>query len=278
MESYAPFPGLWGEPTSTVDWCEANYEHTRYIAEFFNTLSSVSIVAAGVLGLYLHHRLLEQRFLLCFASVALVGLGSVAFHGTLRFELQLLDELPMLYSAIIMVYILLQNKPERRFGRWLPTLLLLHALLVTSLSAFTRGSLQFYLFHLSFGSLEFASLYGVYRVQRTRNDRRLSRLFRGGMAAYAVALALWFLDLKFCQVLSVELPRLGLPNPQLHAFWHVLVSYGFYCLLLVVAYDRLGWLGRTPRLEHLLGFIPYLGNSGPSATADRAAHTHPSDS
>src|SRR5690606_36404724 len=205
---------------------------------------------------------LEERFLLCFASVALVGLGSMAFHGTLRFELQLLDELPMLYSAIIMVYILLENTAEgragRRFGPWLPLVLGLHALLVTSLSGLTRGSLQFYLFHVSFGTLEFASLYGVYRVQRARNDRSLSRLVRKGMAAYAVALVLWFVDLKLCELLAVELPRLGVPNPQLHAAWHILVSYGFYCLLLVVAYDRLRRLGGTPRLERRLGFIPYL--------------------
>ena len=26
--------GVWGEPTSTLDWCEENYVVTRYVAEF----------------------------------------------------------------------------------------------------------------------------------------------------------------------------------------------------------------------------------------------------
>ena len=26
--------GFWGEPTSTLDWCEENYVVTKYVAEF----------------------------------------------------------------------------------------------------------------------------------------------------------------------------------------------------------------------------------------------------
>jgi dihydroceramidase len=191
MGGSPPVLGFWGAPTSTVDWCEANYAHSAYIAECFNTLSSLAIVATGLLGLWLHRRLLEARFLLCFASVALVGLGSIAFHATLRFELQMADELPMLYSAIIMVYILLENRPERRFGAWFPLALAAHAALVTALS---RGPLQFYLFHLSFGSLETFSLVGVYLLQRRHGTVAARRLFRTGIAAYLLAVALWFID------------------------------------------------------------------------------------
>jgi dihydroceramidase len=238
-----------------VDWCERNYVHSHYVCELFNTFSSLAMVAAGLTGIALH-RSLERRFLLAFAAVALVGIGSIAFHASLRFELQLLDELPMLYSALIMVYILLENRSERRFGIWFPALLVLHAALVTGLTAFTRGDLQFYLFHASFGSLEFFGLYRVYRISRRSSDRAVHRLFRLGMSAYAIALVCWFTDLRACELLDGTLPRLGLVNPQLHAWWHVLVSGGLYLLVVLVAYDRLQVLGREPRLARVLGVIP----------------------
>jgi dihydroceramidase len=187
-----------------------------------------------------------------------VGLGIIAFYATLRFELEMADELPMLYSAIIMVYILLENRRERRFGRWLPLLLGAHAALVTALTAFTRGPVQFYAFHASFGSLETFSLWGVYRLQRAHGAPSVRRLFRWGIASYLVAVLLWFIDLRFCPLLSQTLPALGAFNPQLHAVWHLLVSAGFYALLLVTAHVRLERLGEQPTFERWRGLVPIL--------------------
>ena len=112
--------GFWGPVTSTVDWCEVNYEHSRYVCEFFNTVSSVAMLLTGALGLRFHRRCLEPRFRLAFLLLCLVGIGSIAFHATLRFEFQMLDELPMLYVALVLVYILCEDGPAPRYGRRFP--------------------------------------------------------------------------------------------------------------------------------------------------------------
>jgi dihydroceramidase len=233
------FPdGIWGPPTSSVDWCEQNYRFSPYVCELFNTLSSLAMVTVGVVGFLRHRKTLETRFLLAFIAIAVVGLGSTLFHGTLRFELQMLDELPMLYLALIMVFILLELGPGRRYGRLLPVALALHGVLVTALSALTRGRLQFFVFHVSFGSLEAFALFRVYLLYRASTNPRVHRLFRLGMTSYLVAVLLWFVDLKFCDFVSVTLPRIGIPNPELHAVWHVLVSFGFYLLVVLIAEER----------------------------------------
>jgi dihydroceramidase len=251
--------GYWGAVTSSIDWCETNYVHLRYICEFFNTVSSFAMLGVGLLGLLLHRRVFERRFLLAFFALAVVGFGSAAFHATLRYEFQMLDELPMLYLALVMVFILVENRPVkhrsgRRLGPWFPWALAAHGVLVTLLSAGTRGSLQFLAFHLSFGSLELFCLVCVTLLYRRSRNSGARQLYRLGMSAYLLAIVLWFIDLRFCSFLNTALPF----NPQLHALWHLLVSLGFYCLIVFIAHERLSALGAEPKLRAAVGVLPRL--------------------
>jgi dihydroceramidase len=249
--------GFWGQPTSSVDWCEANYAHSHYVCELFNTASSVAMVVVGVLGALWHRRLLERRFTLAFSSVAVVGVGSAAFHGTLLMQLQMLDELPMLYTATLLVYTLVEDQPTARFGARLKVGLLVYLAIATYGAAFTRGQVQFWFFQITFAALEFYALYRTYLLHRASTSPTLRRLFRTGMSLYAAAVVLWFIDLNFCTGLVAGFASLGLPNLELHAWWHLLVSAGFYALILVIAHERLRTLGATPHLAIQCG-IPRL--------------------
>ena len=83
---------------ASIDWCEANYQITDYIVEFWNALSSLSFVGIGLLNLYILPRLqgtFIEKMIACLYVV--VGLGSFAFHGTLKYHYQLWDEIPMLW-------------------------------------------------------------------------------------------------------------------------------------------------------------------------------------
>jgi dihydroceramidase len=164
-----------------------------------------------------------------------------------------------------MIYALLEDRPARRFGLWFPALLAAGGVVVSLLTALSRGRVEFWVFQVSFTSAEFYGLYRVWRIHRRSRDPRVHRLFRAGMAFYAVAVVSWVVDMRLCSFVSRTLPAVGLFNPQLHAVWHVFVAFGFYTLVVLIALDRCDVLGREVRLERWLGIAPRLASSGSDA-------------
>lgn len=77
--------GFWGDTTSTLDWCENNYELSWYIAEFYNTVTNLAMILPGLYGMYEVSKYnLEFRFFMSYLLLFLVGVGSSLFHMTLQ--------------------------------------------------------------------------------------------------------------------------------------------------------------------------------------------------
>ncbi len=111
--------GYWvgfGAP-SNVDWCEPNYVHSVFVAEWWNTWSSFAIVALAIVVGVRARRVPwrdKPRFALAAFAVAVVGVGSALFHGTLLRTAQAADELPMVYTGLTFVYALAARTSPRR--------------------------------------------------------------------------------------------------------------------------------------------------------------------
>jgi len=86
----------WGNHTGTIDWCETNYTHTPYIAEFINTLTNVPVILLGLYGAVISTlNGINRRYILCYLGLSLIGIGSIGYHCTLTWNWQLMDEMPM---------------------------------------------------------------------------------------------------------------------------------------------------------------------------------------
>lgn len=58
-------PGVWGETTSTIDWCEENYVVSPYIAEWSNTLTNSVFILSAIYTTYSAYKnKLEKGFYL----------------------------------------------------------------------------------------------------------------------------------------------------------------------------------------------------------------------
>ncbi|KAF9428157.1 Alkaline ceramidase 3 [Podila epigama] len=263
--------GYWGTPTSS-DWCESNYDITFYIAEFFNSLSSFSMILVGLAGIFLHSTF-EKRFLLMFGSIVVVGIGSIAFHGTLLYPLQMLDEVPMVYSVLTAAYCCVEDRSYRRYGAWFPVAIALYGLLTTLVMLIAgpeNHMLEFVVFQSSFIFVLLVVLSHIIKIYGDIKAESIQRLWKYAALIGILSYGCWNVDFRLCHVVQ-DMP-LGLWNPQLHAAWHVGASITSYLVTLLICYHRAENLGRQPAIAWKGGVVPHFRPTGPkySYSANKA--------
>ncbi|KAJ5183643.1 ceramidase [Penicillium capsulatum] len=97
--------GFWSPVTSTLNWCEEDYYATIYSAEVVNALTNLLFMWLGIRGILSCRRNQhDQVFLVALCGYLLVGTGSFLFHSTLKYPMQLVDELSMIYTTCLMCY------------------------------------------------------------------------------------------------------------------------------------------------------------------------------
>eukprot|EP00823_Brevimastigomonas_motovehiculus_P006333 TRINITY_DN5221_c0_g1_i1.p1 TRINITY_DN5221_c0_g1~~TRINITY_DN5221_c0_g1_i1.p1 ORF type:complete len:273 (+),score=28.00 TRINITY_DN5221_c0_g1_i1:32-850(+) len=230
--------GFWGPVDVTIDWCEYNYAVTPYIAEFWNCLSSFPMTIVGIIG-YLYTRKLatpEQRFSIAYLFLALVGLGSAAFHGTLRHYAQFMDEMPMLWADHVFLFMVIECEKKRKYP-WLSYVLMFScvtmnivylALYWYSLFLIFYGSIVLYLFGVSF-----------YVASREETSIISKRLAIFCVVSYSFGFILWCLEHAFCKYVQYF---------YLHSFWHLFAGAGTYMFILFQVSMRARHFQKEPEL------------------------------
>lgn len=249
--------GYWGRPTASVDWCENNYAVTYYVAEFWNTISSLVMVVIGIYGIVTavqkNH---EKRFLFCHLGLSVVGIGSALFHGTLTYYGQALDELPMIWLSLVYLYVILskdslsyeQSKSRQQLLIWG---LLGYASIITVTYLIVED--YFFIMLVSFIS---ASLFVIYLSVKTLRSQHCDkcdtdterpcspvakpcnsqtsmklqkRAVSFGVLSICIAFAFWNLNNLTCQWLEPL---------QFHALWHVFAGLAGNLLSVSLVLDR----------------------------------------
>lgn len=252
------YKGLWGNPTSTIDWCESNYEVSYYIAEFWNTVSNFIIVLLSLTGyIYAKKDNLETRFLVINLFSLLVGIGSALFHGTLLYHTQLMDEIPLLYGTACFIYIMKEvSSPPNTSNKPCIITLTITCAVVTTLYILINNPL---IFQLSFTAMAIICLY--YSFQIVRKYKHSQLLFRIGLVLFIIAAILWVTDRVFCNDFKSMRMRVGYPLKPLiqgHAWWHFFMMLAIYLGLLFNIHARSCYLKKEPQLQLYMGCIPVV--------------------
>ncbi|GAB6020814.1 Alkaline ceramidase 3 [Chamberlinius hualienensis] len=171
------------------------------------------------------------RYIISHLILLIVGLGSWAFHMTLLYEMQLFDELPMLYGSCVLIYCLIGILfPKFLRSKMLIGALISYALLVTVIYLTIKKPI----FHeVAYGILVFFIF--VMDLQLARTKKCEVKLYIAGALMYLLGFFVWNLDNIFCSNLTNIRNNVAAPiRPffQLHAWWHCFAGYATYLHIL----------------------------------------------
>ena len=239
--------GYWGPITSTLLWCEEKYVHSYYIAEPVNTVTNLFFIALSLYGFRSARReKLPTRTAVSHLGVAFIGLGSALFHGTLKYSMQLMDELPMIYTSAFLTYCVVETSKgygNPRFRLLLP-LTLIGLVIFITVAYIWSGNPVFH--QVAYASIQLVSTARVISLLRNPKSplnttakglaqkAKLKRLYRFGCTIFILAFAIWNMDNIFCYRLRQMRRQVGYPLAVLlegHGWWHILTGWGAYCII-----------------------------------------------
>lgn len=244
--------------SSTVDWCEKNYEITPLIAEFYNTITGLCIFVSMYAFKTQNQDLFNIFFFKDFANNMnniymysfLISFGTVMFHGTLLYFFQLLDELPLILIMTEYIEILVKVSESTGNNKFSKTLFFKYikkakpvSLIICMLLPFTyliSNQFQILSFHLSLKIFEISVVLCLYNLkykkykydsncdefenhinlsyQKHLND--IEYYSYKGISVYILSVSAWLIEKLYCNNDKMIL--------ELHAFWHIFSSLGFY--------------------------------------------------
>ncbi|CAG8575241.1 2585_t:CDS:2 [Acaulospora colombiana] len=105
-------------------------------------------------------------------------------------------------------------------------------------------------------------LHTVAIVLRPKAEQGVRRLWMSGTLVFLIGYIGWHVDLHLCSHMS-SLPY-NMPNPQLHAWWHLTASYGSYLICVLIMHERSMILGKGPKIRWIAYVLPYVELPQPS--------------
>lgn len=238
---------MWRPHTADHDFCEPNYTVTPFVVEFHNTYSSLVIAITGAL-MYLRSKHFPMRLKIFPALVFIIGIGSVAFHGTMKRSGQILDEVPMLFAAFSILYVAVYYRNQKSLTKsWM--IFFSSSFAVAIYSYFSLG---FEFFIGIYASTIVLTAYVCWNLFEPQSSARLPLQYGASVYAFGF-LFLWVPSEVYCENFPSFMKNYS------HALFHLTSSFGPHIFM---EFMRLTYftfdLKDSTCLDWHYGFIPYV--------------------
>lgn len=266
------FTGVWGPVTATIDWCEANYQFSPFVAEMANSFSNLVTIFLGVYGGYVAlQQKLPTRYPVGFLGVAVVGIGSFAFHASLLYEAQLADELPMVLVASYSLFILWDSRKGFNFdaSHGVLPMIAFNTLFPISYALYRNPVYHQVVFGTLMVCIALRTFFLIHS-DVSKNvppaaKKKIGGIYRTGVLTFLAGFVIWNVDNIYCGTLTEWKKTVGWPIAFLlegHSWWHALTAVGSYLMMLGTTYLSLaikdsptnfaiGWKLGLPRIQRV---------------------------
>ncbi|OQS05427.1 hypothetical protein THRCLA_02437 [Thraustotheca clavata] len=225
--------------------CEDNYVWSYYIAEWWNSWSNVPSIALAVYAMYKSRQVYIEThqptsIRIAYLVPLIVFAGSFAFHCSLTYVGQLLDELPMMYGTLYFHYISLRHNP---IMKWV---VILFAIALTGMMAIYRDAPL--PFQVAYGTLVAGLLLRSILFNHNHKDVRNTRLLNLGAILYVSAFVLWLFDQHFCSTVKPL---------HFHALWHLLSGAGTFVWIQFACAHEFSISKKGLHMQSIAMVLPY---------------------
>ena len=218
--------------TSPMKWCEPIYKYSIYIAEFWNSITSLSFVFFALYCYYdqinrnlsfsKHKKVKTLLFLM-----SLIGPTSLVFHVTLNFYAQFIDEVS------VMIFLLYCMKEVFNFNN----LTFYCSLIICSL-------ISWYVPFLSPFILITIGTFLTYETKNMLKNNDSLKLWYKGFYYGITSIFLWILD--FICIFNT------------HSWWHIFISLSLYHYNLVIFKETIYGSKGSNKIKVVNSFMSYL--------------------
>lgn len=259
----------WQRGSSDVDWCEGNYTKSKYIAEFYNTISNILFFVLPPIAVFKYSNYalyIDAGIHVVFLLLVIIGAGSGYFHATLSLSGQLFDEWAIIWTG------------AAGAGMFCPQRFIPRNALVQG----SRFKFKFYMLGLAGFATALSLVWPVLNAFMllafaipicyvfTNEVRLISGQFpavkRLGFASFIwwmLAIVCWINDRAFCEFWKKTFGGTGggedgddgtISYPQLHAWWHVLIVIASYTTITCAAFWHA--LAEASHTDPRIGYWP----------------------
>jgi dihydroceramidase len=189
--------------SSSVNFCETDYKHSSFIAEYYNTLSSIPMIILGFYGYYYYKKLHNNQINWRFVVLICIGFGSTLFHATMVRFSQLLDEIPMIWLNSFLIY---EMVPSYIWFVSAGTITYYYTL---------YNSYEIFLLYFIASGL-FVFFIPIFYLRKNIFAKKLLYLSLG---LFIIGFTKWVIDNSLCHHVS---------DYYLHAWWHIWSGFSVY--------------------------------------------------